>query len=402
MCFRAVCAVVFAGACACASFAQEAFDPEKTKVLFEKTEWHTGHHGGGWSATFAADGRLVWTTKHRQQTETFRWTPSGLRSVKGDNKEWTLAPDGKELYVTGDRGGFDVFFRGNTPEYPFLWPTLANTVGFVWVKQGTQGRETFAFNVEKEIAWGRNGEDLECGYIWSCGGGSFQAGGFYFMLVQDEKGERTILREGSGATFKLEPAQPGDPLPPVIISHAKSPLGGTSWCRMDGKGNILQLTFSPGGTVSDSRFRGEKPEWTPYDNGRVRYTVKGETRRLMLSEDKKRLTRVTDKVYEVWFPGRQLPMVGLTERKQMKDRLCDPSKAWVSWDNTKKTVYLFDEKTANVSISIDDVKQPTVRWDAPSAEHIIIGKEAFVIEGDWLERIEPRLTLKQVARDSVK
>ena len=92
----------------------------------------------------------------------------------------------------------------------------------------------------------------------------------------------------------------------------------------------------------------------------------------------------------------------MTEEKQLKSTLADKDKAWVNWDDGKKTVYLFNDKTADVTISLDDIKQKTVRWESLCAGCIRIGEEVFMVEGETLERVEPRLTLKQVARDSVR
>jgi len=55
-----------------------------------------------------------------------------------------------------------------------------------------------------------------------------------------------------------------------------------------------------------------------------------------------------------------------------------------------------------VDITVEGIKLKTVRWEALCAGCIRIGDEAFMIEGETLERVEPRLTLKQVARDSVR
>jgi len=43
-----------------------------------------------------------------------------------------------------------------------------------------------------------------------------------------------------------------------------------------------------------------------------------------------------------------------------------------------------------------------VRWEALAAGCIRVGDEAFMVEGNTLERVEPRLTLKQAAKDSLK
>jgi hypothetical protein len=322
-----------------------------------------------------------------------------------------MSPDGKELY---EHGGvifdftFKVYYRSEKipPEYPHLRATLAKP-GILWVQQDSTQRVTVAFNTALDDAWGKNGVELkpsERTYVHGAGrfrpeGGGY--GSYLFYLIQDEKGEYLLYNQ-RGDIFKSEPARPGDPLPPQMISRASSPFGGTSWCRVDGKGKIYTLTFAANGTVSDSAFPNEKPEWNPYDDGSVRYKVKDGSRRMKLTEDKKLLVREDSKRREIWFSGRQPPRVSMTEEKQLKEMLAEASKAWASWDEGKKTVYTFDDKTANVDISVDDVKQPTVRWSMLCAGCIRIGDEAFMVEGDTLERVEPRLTLKQVAKDSLK
>ena len=55
-----------------------------------------------------------------------------------------------------------------------------------------------------------------------------------------------------------------------------------------------------------------------------------------------------------------------------------------------------------MSISVDDSTPQVVRREHLGAECIRIGDEAFIVEGDTLERIEPRMTLKQVERESVQ
>ena len=400
---------------ATAAYAQEAFDAEKTKALFAGTEWVS--YWAGWRSeiTFAADGTMTVKVSgeysNTADNRVVRWTPTGPRSVKDDKHEWIIAPDGKEMYPIKEKGSFNAYHRGKKypPEFPFLRATLAKP-GIVWVEQGKNKRITFAFNGEMGVVWGVDGVEK---YQWHSTSQSFGGGQFYFRkeaplehfmfyLIQDERGGR-FLRDGwSGAIYKPEPAQPGDPVPPNVISRASSPFGGTSWCRPDGKGKVLTLTFAANGTVSDSSFPNEKPEWDPYDDGSIRYKVKDGTRKMKLSEDKKLLVREDSKRREIWFAGRQPPRVSMTEEKQLKSTLADKDKAWVNWDDGKKTVYLFNDKTADVTISLDDIKLKTVRWESLCAGCIRIGDEVFMVEGETLERVEPRLTLKQVARDSIR
>ncbi|MCL1922121.1 MAG: hypothetical protein FWG50_13800, partial [Kiritimatiellaeota bacterium] len=144
--------------------AQEAFDAEKTKALFAGSEWHAKM--GGWSSdvTFTANGTMVVKVDgDGDKNRTDKWTPVGPRSVSGDNAEWVMSPDGKELYVTGSAGSrskFYVFYRGKKmpPEYPHIRATLAKP-GTVWVRQGTETRKTFAFNAELEAVYGEGGNE---------------------------------------------------------------------------------------------------------------------------------------------------------------------------------------------------------------------------------------------------
>ena len=409
--FKPVLVLLCAVAFVCASRAQEAFDAEKVKALFAGSEWYSRFDIWRSDVTFGADGVLTikasgWGDKDRVE----KWAPSGPRSVSGTRWQWTISPDGKELYVPGGANsdfGFTVYYRSVAvpPEYPFLRETLAKP-GIVWVQQGTEQRRTVAFNGELNDAWGENGvEKSPSTGVYVFGAGKFRLtgsdyGDYLFYLIQDESGER-ILCDQKGVVYKPELAQPGDPLPPQKMSRASSRLGGTSWCRMDGKGKVLTITFLANGTVSDSAFPNEKPEWDPYDNGSIRYKLKDGARRMTLSEDKKILVREDSKAREIWFAGRQPPRVSMTETRQLKETLADKSKAWVCWDEGVKTVYTFDDKTANVSISVDDGKPKVVRWESLCAGCIRVGDEAFMVEDGTLERVAPRLTLKQVARESV-
>jgi len=392
-----------------AAHAQEAFDAEKTKALFAGTEWNTQY--SGWqkrTVVFEPNGVMMMKAADGEKDKTDKWKPTGPFSVSGDQGEWTLSPDKKELYATGTSGRkFLVYYRGPTlpSEYPFLRATLTKP-GIVWVQQDVAERITFALNAELDNVWGVGGIRKKSKEVSIVGGGAFITVGepYYtmFYLVQSENGER-FLRDSTGkVTLRPEPAQPGDPLPPQMIARVKSPFGGTSWCRMDGKGKVFTLTFAASGTVSDSATPNEKPEWNAYDDNSIRYKSKSGMRTLTLSEDKKRLVREDDKAREIWFSGRQPPRASMTETRQLKDLLADPSKAWVSWANNMKIVYTFDDKSANVSITVDDGKPTVARWESLCAGCIRIGDEAFMVEGETLERVEPRLMLKRVAKDSIR
>ena len=423
MSIKTMFAMLLATACVCASHAQEekAFDAEKTKALFAGTEWVAKR--AGWKdesvqVTFDADGtmelKLAW--EGHKDDRVVKWTPTGPRSVSGGKADWVMSPDGKEIYATGQKDawfGFSVYYRGKKlpAEYPFLWDTLAKP-GIVWVLDGEKKRDLYAFSQNRDALWSVDGvvkQSWEGLHSYPFGGGQFHIWGKespgnpnVMYLIQDEKGGRILRSMDKTIIYKPEPIQPGDPLPPQMISRAKSPFNGTSWCRMDGKGKAFTLTFAANGAVSDSAFPNEKPEWTPYDDGSVRYKVKEGSRRLTFNADRKILMREDNGRREVWYSGRQLPRMGMLDTKQLKETLADPSKAWVNWDDSKKTVYIFDAKTANVSITVDDVKQPTVRWEPLCIGCIRIGDEAFMVEGDTLERVEPRLTLKHVPIESVK
>jgi len=386
--------------------AQEGLDVEKTKALFAGSEWCS--YTGGWksSVTFEANGTLTIKASGSGDADRIgQWIVSGPSRASGDTWEWVISPDRKELYSTKGNS-FRVYYRGKAmpPEYPFLRPTLAKP-GIIWVMQGTKERKTLAFNTDFDTVYSVDGvEKKPSTMVLLYGGGSFYLYGEeqekIYHLIQDEKGGR-ILCDWASVTYKPEPAQPDDLLAPQKISRAKSPLNGTSWCRFDNKGKLVTLTFAANGTVSDFDFPKDKPEWEPYDNGSVRYKVTGGVRKLKLDADKKRLVREDAQVREVWFAGRTPPRVSMTETKQVKDMLADPSKVWVNWDGGKKTVYAFDDKTANVTISIDDGKPTTARWEALCAGCIRIGDLTFMVEGETLERVESRLTLKQVSKDSL-
>jgi len=381
-----------------AAYAQEA--------LFAGSEWFSQY--GGWksSVTFETGGSLVIKAIGFAGTDrTAQWEATGPGRASGDSWEWVLSPDKKELYAKRDVL-VRPYYRGKAmpPELPLLRPTLAKPET-VWVLQGAKERTTIAFNTDMDAVHGIGGvEGKPATRSLLYGGGAFYLYGgeceSIFFLIQDETGNR-ILVNWNGGVYKPEPARPGDPLAPQKISRARSPLNGTTWCRLDNKGRLLTLTFAANGTVSDFDFPKEKPEWEPYDNGSVRYKPSGGMRKLTLDADKKRLVREDSQVREVWFAGRTPPRVSMTETKQLKDLLADPSKAWVNWDGGKKTVYVFDDKTANVTISVDDGKPTIARWEAVCAGCIRIGDLTFMVEGDTLERVESRLTLKQVAKDSL-
>ncbi|MCL2104655.1 MAG: hypothetical protein FWH21_06345 [Kiritimatiellaeota bacterium] len=387
-------------------YAQGEGDADKTRALFAGTEWCSLIGARRSSVKFEPNGTLTIKASGSGGTDRIaQWMVSGPGRVSGDTWEWVLSPDKKELYA---KKGPSVapYYRGTAmpPEFPYLRPTLAKS-GIVWVMQGGNERKTIAFNMDLDVVHGIDGVKGKPPTKTSIYGGSafYLHGGEcenVFFLVQDEKGER-YLCNWFDAIYKPEPARPSDPLAPQKISRAKSPLNGTTWCRLDNKGKLITLTFAANGTVSDFDFPKEKPEWDPYDNGSVRYKASGGVRKLMLDADKKRLVREDPLVREVWFAGRTPPRVGLAETKQLKDTLADPSKAWVNWDSNKKTVYAFDDKTANVNISVDDGKPTVARWEALCAGCIRIGDLTFMLEGDTLERVESRLTLKQVSKDSL-
>ena len=386
--------------------AQEGLDGEKTKALFAGSEWCSLIGARRSIVTFEPNGTLTIKASGTGGSDRItQWAVSGPGRVSGDSWEWVIAPDRKEMYA---KKGASIapYYRGTAmpPEFPFLRPTLAKP-DTVWVMQNVKERRTLAFNIELDAVYGVDGvEGKPFTRTALYGGAAFYLYGGdcenVFFLVQDEKGGR-YLCNWSDAIFKPEPAQPGDPLAPQKISRARSPLSGTTWCRLDNKGKLITLTFASNGTVSDFDFPKEKPEWVPYDNGSVRYGVPGGARKLKLDADKKRLVREDVSVREVWFAGRVPPRVSMTETKQLKDLLADPSKVWVNWDGGKKTVYAFDDKTANVTISIDDGKPTTARWEALCSGCIRIGDLTFMVEGDTLERVESRLTLKQASKDSL-
>ena len=280
-------------------------------------------------------------------------------------------------------------------DYPFLVMTLAKP-NTVWRLQEAKERTTLAFGADWDLVQGKDGEATDFSVTWHYGRTVFIYHLDWLFLLQDENGG-WILRRGK-KIYKPEPAQPGDPLPPMKTSRARSPFPNTTWCRMDGKGKLHTLTINANGTVSDTAIPNEKPEWEPYDNGTVRY--KG--RRLLLDAQQKILLRENDKVREVWYSGRQPPKLGLIETKQLKETLANPSVEWVCWDGNKKTTYTFDAKSNNVRVVDDDGITQTIRWESLCAGCIRIGDEAFMVEGDTLERVEPRLTLKQEPIESVK
>jgi len=390
-----------------AAHAQEAFDAEKTKALFAGSEWCSLIGARRSSVTFEPNGTLTIKASGSGGTDRIaQWTVSGPGRVSGDTWEWVIAPDKKELYSMKG-AAVAPYYRGTVmpPESPFLRPTLAKP-GIVWVMQGVKERKTIAFNMDLDAVHGIDGVEGKPSQKTSFYGGAafYLHGGEcenVFFLVQDEKGGR-YLCNWADAIYKPEPARPDDPLAPQKISRARSPFNGTSWCRLDNKGKLITLTFAANGTVSDFNFPKEKPEWDPYDNGSVRYKASGGMRKLMLDAEKKRLVREDTQVREVWFSGRTPPRTTLTESKQLKDLLADPTKVWVNWDEGKKTVYAFDDKTANVTLRMDDGKPSTVRWDVLCAGCIRIGDVTFMVEGETLECVESRLTLKHAAKDSVE
>jgi len=379
---------VFAAVVSAVSVAAQgvAFDAAQVKGLFGGTTW-VDHLQ---VVSFLADGTL---TINRGATVLVKttWEPSGVRSVKGNNVEWTLTPNAAELHMTGATV-FRIYYRGKAfpPEAPFVKKTLAQP-DVVWVLQGVSWRRTFAFNGELDVACGDNGV-ASMDTIYLSGGRGFWLGrwqGHY--LLQDAKGQWSLRSEFNGV-YKPEPAQPGDPLAPQRISRAKSPFGGTTWCRLDGKGKLLTLAFAASGTTSDSAFRDERPEWVPYEGNAVRYTAGQQNRRLALDTERQRLVREDITVREVWFPGRQPPQLKMAEAKLLKETLTDESKTWAFSKAGKRISYTFDSK--NVSISTADGPPTVARWEILCADCIRIGDEAFMFEGDKLERVKPRLTLQ--------
>jgi len=278
--------------------------------------------------------------------------------------------------------------------------------GIIWATQFEGRRATIVFDTD-DIAVVSNFVE---GKVEHCRLRSW--GGYFFNLRLGESGYDTadvvgdiaLVQDRKGGwslkNYYVEllpgPIQPGDALPPQTISRERSPLKGTSWCTFDARtAKLRTLSFASNGKVTDSGIQGQGGEWNQYENDTVRYKIGNHTRKLTINMNQKRLMREDGDVREVWFQGGQPPRLGLAETKKMKETLADKSKAWFNWDGGKKTTYVFDDKSSNMSIIMDDGKTRTVRWDVLCDGCIRIGNEVFMLEGDTLERVEPRLTLKQ-------
>ena len=394
---------------AAAAHAQGDFDPEKVKALFAGTEWCVRGLPGEGTVTFAGNGRASCSGSVSKKIFEGSWNATGERKIAVGDTTLELSADGRQLYATVEKKSFHVLWRGKNPPPPdpAVLEALAKP-GIVWMMLRYGKRETFAFSPDSGfVMWGRDGKVEEWKWYQAVGNrivymesNKWQ---IHVYLIRNEKGEY-ILKGGDEkwhATYSQEPAQPGDPLPPQKVSRAKSPFGGTAWCGVDGKGKPFTVTFMANGTVSDSALPNEKPEWNHYEDGTVRYRISDKTRRLILDAEKNRLVREDEKTREVWFPGRALPKMGLAETKRLKDALADPSKVWVYWDEGKAHVYTFDNKSGNVSITVDDGQPQTFRWEPLCAGCIRVGEDVFMLEGDTLQRVEPRLTLQSKPLDAV-
>jgi len=408
--------VVFSTACVCAIHAQEAFDAEKTRALFAGTEWVLASGGPhDFSVTFTKDGQVVFSSSRDwwgwKKTFQGTWKPSGTRSITfSNNTTCELSPDRTRIYATDpENKRFTVVHRG--PKMPpFDRAALAAILckpGLIWAAEVEGHRRTMSFegDINHAVAQSKEGETVPCRLYYN---------GYYIEVFRSDRdgysavyslsdgNGLSLMEDGNGGwmlksprfELRLEPIQPGDPLAPQQISRARSSFGGTTWCFFDGKGKMNTVTFMANGTVSDFRAPNEKPEWVPYDDGTVRYRIKNGSQKLTPDTDNKRLLRESNSVREIWFSGRQPPRLNMVETKQLKDKLADKSKAWFNYDDGKKTVYVFDDKSSNMSIIMDNGTTKTLRWEILCAGYIRIGDEAFMVEGDTLERVEPRLTLK--------
>ena len=396
--------------------AEGAFDAKKTEALFAGTGWvfHTMYPPWEASVTFNRDGRIVYKGEEGwQNTFSGKWMPSGALAVTVNNTAiCEFSPDRKRLYVTDpEKKRLAVLYRGT--KLPSLDAETAKILwkpDTVWAAQIEGRRATIAFEAEARLAVINNVKEgkVEYGIMNMYGGHEIEI--LYddgrwetpylgsderaILLTQDEKGG-WVLRNYYHE-FRPEPVQPGDVLPPQKISRERSALKGTSWCTFDGKtAKLRSLSFASNGVATDSAFQGQRGEWNPYENDTVRYKIGDHTRKLTVNMNQKRLMREDGDVREIWFQGGQPPRLGLVETKKMKETLADKSKAWFNWDGGKKTVYAFDDKSGNVSITQEDARPKTVRWDVLCDGCIRIGNEVFMLEGDTLERVEPRLTLKQ-------
>ena len=409
-------AMLLAAACAFASHAQEqAFDAEKTIALFAGTEWlRSNNSPNDFFVTFSKNGQVVFKGNDGEDwRKTFfgtTWRPSGAKSIILDNNTiCEFSSDRKRILATDTKRKMcTVIYRG--PKMPP--PDRAARIGIlckpgqIWATQLDGHRRTISFEYDRDRAVinSKKGEATQFRLHYF--------GDYHMKIFLDVDGwhgvdgivgDVSIVEDGKGGwmlkggdyEFHLEPIQPEDHLAPQPISRAKSPLNGTTWCFFDGKGKLHIVTFATNGTVSDTRAPSAKPQWTSYDNGTAHYSILDKGQTLTLDAEKKILLRETNKVREIWFSGRQPPRLSMTDAKQLKDRLAEKSMAWFNYDDAKKTTYIFDDKNNNVNIILDDGKTKSVRWEPLSIGIIRIGDEAFLVEGDTLERIEPRMTLKQ-------
>ena len=416
MCFRTGCAVLLLSAAVTgATHAEEAFDAEKTKALFAGTEWAFWKLWGGGDTvvSFARDGRV--TAKGKTDWQNLfsgKWVASGSRSITiNDETLCEISADKKRIYVTSpEKQSIAILYRGTKvpPDDPESIKILCKP-NTIWVAQIEGRRATLAF--ESESMWvtvnNVKADKLEQCERWTANGGyhlelwldahSYEGmpdGVNTLLLAQDKNGDWIL--KNYYHEFRPEPIQPGDALSPRKINRAASPLSNTMWTTFDSKtGKLRTLSFGANGKANDSAFPAERSEWNHYDNDTVRYKTQDRLRKLTVNMNKGRLMRENNDVREVWFLGKQPPRLGLNEAKQLKERLADKSMAWFNWDAGKKTVYAFDDKSGNVTITKEDGKARSVRWDVLCDGCIRIGSEVFMLEGDALERVEPRLTLKQ-------
>ena len=319
MTFKTIFPILLASAtaCACAAHAQEAaFDPEKTKALFAGSEWTTGwisYSGEGYKVMFSTYGTVSCVGASGGVPKfSGVWVASGAKTASLDDMTFEMAADGKQLFHTTNKNTFRVLHRGAKvpPADPAIDAYLAQP-GIVWVKQASGNRTTVAFasdgdvrvngSFDREIDGKREIPRWWQEFRWQVTvykDDPLEAIKQHYFFIPDGKGG-FVIRNHKNEVFLPEPRQPADLVPPQTISRAKSPFSGTAWCRVDGKGKMLMLTFAASGTVSDSTIPNEKPEWIPYEDGSVRYNTKDGTRRLTLNADKKLLIREDKKAREV-------------------------------------------------------------------------------------------------------
>ncbi|MDR2849663.1 MAG: hypothetical protein LBW77_03860 [Verrucomicrobiota bacterium] len=386
-----------------------ADDAEKTKALFADSTWvinWVSWPAGNDTITFSKDGRFASTGAMYYPKYSGAWTVTGERAGEANGMAFELSADGKQLYnVTANKTGFRVLNRGTKP--PPSDPAVKEILtqpGIVWVRQGTDKRTTWAFG-QDDVAIGKEG--VKSVKPWGRG-----SGGMFIIYPEIGfllTGKEVAIRTSQNGLYLPERAQPGDPLPPQKTDRAKSPFYGTSWSRLDAKAALHTLTFGTKGTVSDSDFPKESPEWTAYDDQTVRYKIDGKTASLAYDTGRKLLIFDDGNRRDVWFAGKTPPRPTLVETKALKDTLTDAKQVWVCWDEGKKTVYSFDDKSG-VSIAEDDGKPFAARWEplASGSIRVTAGGDAwmFTLEqtsdgAPVLERSEPRLTLKHATPESV-